>query len=83
MAIVIDGLNPENIGKITRVGRFLGERGYFGDYFNKYRTWEVETEMIDVGGNPNYTQTEDNLARIPDIDDKDTTKESEDEFSHA
>jgi len=62
LAIVIDGDNPGNIGKITKVGNFIGE-SILGTRF-----WEVETQMIAVCGTPNYFQIESNLSRINDND---------------
>lgn len=60
LAIVIDGDNPGNIGKITKVGDFIGQ-SILGTRF-----WEVDTQMIAVCGTPNYFQIESNLSRIND-----------------
>jgi hypothetical protein len=77
MAIVINGLVASNIGKITKVSKFLGKCQY--DDNTEHDTWEVELPMTCYDGSVDHHQIESNLQRLPDIDDQEQTTTKIDE----
>jgi hypothetical protein len=68
-AIVIGGHAKENIGKITKVGKYIGTaETECGRTMGGDDQWAVETEMVSTHGIKNHFQREINLSKIDDVD---------------